>query len=142
MKAADGIARTGKQNRAYYQPGMPIAESPVCVYGSMAREVTGYSADYAKLKVTVNLDLCAQAAKLLHEHLRHPSYKGTFSEGDIFDDITEWNDKMSKQDVVRSMKEAASMADIGEDEDTKIIEFEPLPESTPAPAPKPEPVPA
>lgn len=36
------------------------------------------------------------------------------------------------------------MADIGED-DPKIIEFEPIPESVPAaptPAPKPEPVPA
>lgn len=145
-KAADEMARTGKFEGTYYNPFKNVAEAEVCAYGAMTRAATGNTADYSVLawEDTDSYNLIIQAAGLLARSINPGVSSMT---GDQFKTVIKYNDGSDQNAVVQKMKEAASMADIGE-ENPSVIEFEPLPETAPvtepaAPAVAPaEPVPA
>lgn len=146
--AADGIARTGLNKGGYAAPDYgPASIARVCAYGAMSRVVTGGEEAHYDCLSTGHAALVDQAAELLARRIdpartlrirkrAEPEYAWVV--------VTEFNDDPETKvpDVIRAMKEAASMADIGE-ENPKVVEFEPLPEAAPVPSPVPaEPVPA
>jgi hypothetical protein len=153
-KAADDIARYGHHKESYFDTSGRVDTAPTCAYGALTRAATdGLTANYAGIPATFLIDrrtegvkawyLVSQAAELLARSLK----PGNFDSLQTFHIVTTFNDKDTTQasDVVRQMKEAASMADIGEE--ITHIEFEPLPESVPetapaAPVQPAEPVPA
>lgn len=141
-KAADVIARDG-HGKKYYQD---TVTGNVCAYGAMTLAATdGLTADYGfalhRMEVSGMVRaLIDQAAALLANRV------GTVipMERTEFDVVVEFNDAPATDGpaMIRKMKEAATMADIGE-ESPKVVEFEPMPETAPVPEPAPaEPVPA
>jgi hypothetical protein len=151
-KAADDIARYGHHKESYFDTSGRVDTAPTCAYGALTRAATdGLTANYAGIPLSYPslnegikaMGLITQAAELLARSLE----PGNPEPLRAFYIITEFNDQNNTQasDVVRQMKEAASMADIGEE--ITHIEFEPLPESVPetapaAPVQPAEPVPA
>lgn len=143
--AADDIAKYGHHHGAYSDDRFHESIAPACAYGALTRAATGTTTNYAvaqtDLVLQSQIDLINQAAELLAKAIT-PNPVGY---GHPFRTITVYNDSTIGPDMIRTMKEAATMADIGEEVTT--IDFEPLPETVPettpaAPAQPAEPVPA
>ncbi len=136
--AADVMAKRGHNTKKYFNEDT----GGVCAYGALTTVAAGH-ADYADLGHSSDSyrqrSVIDQAAKLLARHITGGALVSEVEELKI---VTEKNDSTDGPEMIRLMKEAASMADIGE-ENPKVVEFEPMPETAPAPEPSvPAPAPA
>lgn len=152
LHAALAITRYGHHKHGFfdgsahdYESPYPYAKAPACATGAIAR-AAGFM--YPSGRAVSDDVVESEAVARLAETITRLRPEFSARTGEAFRTVVDFNDhpNTTAEEVVLIMREAAGMADIQED-DAKVVEFEPIPESTPTPAPAPvtapaEPVPA